>query len=95
MPFARGDRAVGLCQRCGFKYLLKELKEEYTHLLVCPTCFDPEPEDRKPGPRVFDPEALRRPAPDTDLADANARGTITQLNTVVNMSFEDEAGDGS
>lgn len=36
----------GICDRCGLRYSLKELKEEYllgrrTGIFVCPSCYDP------------------------------------------------------
>jgi len=33
----------GLCQRCGFRYELDDLRKEWTNLRVCKTCWDPRP----------------------------------------------------
>ena len=42
--YAEGKKAFGFCDRCGFRYKLKELKAETvnlasTNLLVCPECW--------------------------------------------------------
>ena len=31
-PFAAGKRAIGYCDRCGFQYLLSELRSEVKNL---------------------------------------------------------------
>ena len=45
--FAKGNKAFGFCDRCGFRYKLRELKTETvnlasTNLMVCPECWDPD-----------------------------------------------------
>ena len=45
--YAQGKKALGICDRCGFTYKLKELKYEVENktrngLRVCPECFDPD-----------------------------------------------------
>lgn len=32
-----------LCDRCGFRRRLKNLRTEWTNLKVCDQCYDPEP----------------------------------------------------
>lgn len=39
------------CQRCGFKYLLPDLRKEWSGARVCPECWDPKPKDLRP-PRI-------------------------------------------
>lgn len=39
------------CDRCGFTYRHKDLRKEWTGLLVCPDDFDPRPADLDP-PRI-------------------------------------------
>lgn len=95
MVFARGHNAVGHCDRCGWKYKLRELRrEEYTKLKVCPTCYDPEPEQSYPphsSPR--DAVALQDPRPDRDSAstlyDDDSDG-LTLLKDVIPMTFGDK-----
>ena len=70
-PFAVGSKALGICDRCGFEYLLKTLKDEVvdldqTCLLVCEECFDRDQPQLQVGRwPVDDPQALRNPRPDT------------------------------
>ena len=71
VPFAKGKRAFGFCDRCGFRYDLTQLnfqpvKARNTNLKVCRECLD------KDHPQLFlgmfpinDPQALRDPRPDT------------------------------
>lgn len=58
-------RPYGLCQRCGFKYRLNQLKREWTALRVCSDCFDPKPPDLKPP--KYKPEGLPRPDASPDI----------------------------
>lgn len=71
MTYARGTYARGQCQRCGFEYMLLELRpEEETNLLVCDDCRDEPRPERKWRSRP-DRIALRRPAPDLDREDSS------------------------
>jgi hypothetical protein len=69
MPmYARGSIAWGLCQRCGLRFLLKELVMDgyYPNIRVCQGCYDPpQPQERLAV--VSDPMALFKPAVDTYL----------------------------
>lgn len=71
VPYAKGKRAFGFCDRCGFRYDLGELQFQpvrgrNTNLKVCHECLDQD------HPQLFlgmipvnDPQALRDPRPDT------------------------------
>ena len=67
--FAQGRRSFGFCDRCGFRYNLRELKSETvnlvsTNLLVCPECWDTDhPQNMLGRVRADDPQALRNPRP--------------------------------
>jgi len=67
--YAEGRKAFGFCDRCGFRYNLKDLKTETvnlatTNLLVCSECWDPDhPQNMLGRVRVDDPQALRNPRP--------------------------------
>ena len=67
--YAEGRKAFGFCDRCGFRYNLKDLKTETvnlatTNLLVCPECWDPDhPQNMLGRVKVDDPQALRNPRP--------------------------------
>jgi hypothetical protein len=69
-PFALGARAVSICDRCGFKFLLSTLEREYVRghdrgVLVCKSCFDDDhPQNWQGAQPVDDPQALRDPRPD-------------------------------
>ena len=45
MAYAAGKKAIGICDRCGFTYLLSQLKYQIENqrrngLRVCPECLD-------------------------------------------------------
>ena len=68
--FASGKNAIAECDRCGFRYKLKELKKEVVktkiyNLLVCPTCWTPDQPQLQLGMYpVDDPQAVREPRRD-------------------------------
>ena len=69
--FASGRFAIAQCDRCGFRYKLKQLKElviktKNVNLLVCPTCWEPDQPQLSLGMYpISDPQALRNPRIDT------------------------------
>jgi len=69
--FASGKWAIAQCDRCSFRYKLKELKRlviktKNVNILVCPTCWEPDQPQLQLGMYpVNDPQALRNPRPDT------------------------------
>lgn len=74
--FAKGLKAFGFCDRCGFRYNLSELKEQYINLqasglMVCKSCMDIDHEqlrtEQLPG---ADAIALARPRPDNGLTES-------------------------
>jgi hypothetical protein len=68
--FASGKKAISECDRCGFRYKLKELrmlviKTKNINILVCPTCWEPDQPQLQLGMYpVNDPQAIRNPRPD-------------------------------
>ena len=78
--FASGKKAIAICDRCGFKYKLKELKKltiktKSTNILVCPSCWEPDQPQLQIGMYpVDDPQALRNPRPDTSYRQAGMTG---------------------
>ena len=97
--FASGKLAIAECDRCGFRYKLKELKRlviktKNINLLVCPTCFEPDQPQLQLGMYpVYDPQALQNPRPDTTYLQAGSTGL--QINTVNPPDPEDENAFGS
>lgn len=69
--FASGKWSISECDRCGFRYKLKELKRltiktKNVNILVCPTCWEQDHPQLQLGMYpVDDPQALRNPRPDT------------------------------
>ena len=70
--YARGDHALGLCERCSKKMLLNDMQYDgqYNDLLVCPDCWDPK-HPQEYLPEVHDPVTLLDPTGDGDKAVAN------------------------
>lgn len=75
--YASGKNAIAQCDRCGFRYKLKELKElviktKNVNILVCPSCYEPDQPQLQLGMYpVDDPQALRQPRPDTFRTDGS------------------------
>jgi hypothetical protein len=84
--FASGKWAIAQCDRCGFRYKLKELqtlviKTKNVNLLVCKSCLEPDQPQLQLGMYpVNDPQALRNPRPDTTYLQAGLSGL--QIETV-------------
>lgn len=74
--FASGKNAIAICDRCGFRFKLKELKREIVKTktrsdLVCPSCFDPDQPQLQLGMYpVDDPQGLRTSRRDTTYVTA-------------------------
>ena len=68
--FSSGKYAIAECDRCGQRYMLKELKKLIikTHVVaikVCPECWEPDQPQLSLGLYpVNDPQAVREPRPD-------------------------------
>ena len=43
----RRNGTKAICDRCGFKFELRELRKEWTGLMVCKDDFDPRPPEQK------------------------------------------------
>lgn len=72
--FASAKFTVALCDRCGFQYKLKELKEitirmKKTGLMVCPDCWEADhPQNMHGTFKVVDSQAVKNPRPDSGKA---------------------------
>jgi hypothetical protein len=68
--FAAGKRAIAICDRCGRRVRLAQLREIVvkrtpTNLLVCTSCWEADHPQLQLGTFVIgDAQALRRPRPD-------------------------------
>jgi hypothetical protein len=69
--FSSGKYAIAQCDRCNFRYKLKQLKRliiktKNINILVCPECWEPDQPQLQLGMYpVNDPQAVRNPRPDT------------------------------
>ena len=68
--FSSGKFAIAMCDRCGFKYKLKQLKTlviktKNVNIKVCPECWEEDHPQLQLGMYpVNDPQAVREPRPD-------------------------------
>ena len=65
--YAQGKKALGICDRCGFRYDLSELKKEWNNLKTCPECFESKHPQLEPRTHKADAQAIREPRPDTSF----------------------------
>ena len=89
MAFASGKKALAICDRCGFRYRLHQLKKEWNGLKVGPDEYEakhPQLEPNYPGP---DPTALYEPRPDkrTEVSVENLLGLNPFLSTASSASI--------
>lgn len=72
--FSSGKNAIAECDRCGFRFKLKELRPETVKMKiinnrVCPACWSPDHPQLMLGTYpVQDPQAVRNPRPDRSYA---------------------------
>ena len=83
--FASGQKALSLCDVCGFPYKLRELRElivkgRNTNVRACPECWNPDHPQLHLGEfPVDDPQALRNPRRDTTYVTSgvNVNGNLS------------------
>jgi RNA polymerase subunit RPABC4/transcription elongation factor Spt4 len=90
--FASSKYTIAECDRCGFRFKRKELKEivirtKPTDLQVCPECWEKDhPQNLQGMYPVTDPQAARNPRVDKSLAfsggDYSSRGIQWGWNPV-------------
>lgn len=68
--FSSAKHSIAECDRCGFRFKLKQLKSlviktKNVNILVCPECWEPDQPQLQLGMYpVNDPQAVRNPRPD-------------------------------
>ena len=78
--YASGKNSIAECDRCGQRYMLKNLKKEIIktrlfNIKVCPECWDPDQPQLQLGMYpVDDPQAVREPRPDVSYTQAGTSG---------------------
>jgi len=78
--YASGKNSIAECDRCGQRYMLKNLKKEIIktrlfNIKVCPECWDPDQPQLQLGMYpVDDPQAVREPRPDVSYTQSGTSG---------------------
>jgi hypothetical protein len=92
--FSSAKNSIAECDRCGFRYKLKELKKltiktKQVSIKVCPTCWEEDQPQLQLGMYpVDDPQAVREPRPDTSYRQSGYTG----LQLTTNTDFGDPSG---
>jgi hypothetical protein len=74
--FASSQKVNALCDVCGFKYKLRELRNLFvkgqdTNIKACPECWNADQPQLRLGEfPVDDPQAVRDPRPDQSLGES-------------------------
>ena len=98
--YTSGKHSIAECDRCGFRYKLKELKTltiktKNVRIKVCPTCWEPDQPQLSLGLYpVNDPQAVREPRPDNSYWQSGYSGLQTSINigTAVDENGYPEGG---
>jgi hypothetical protein len=96
--FASGKWAISQCDRCDFRYPLKDLrklviKTKNINMLVCPTCWDPDQPQLQLGMYpVDDPQGLRDPRPDRSYIQSGYSGLQINVINPPNPTDQDAFG---
>ena len=64
MAYAAGKYAYGLCDYCGQRYLLSDLKKNWKGFMVCHKDYEPKEPQLFPVRNAADAVAVRDPRPD-------------------------------
>jgi hypothetical protein len=92
--YSSGKHSIAECDRCGFRYKLKELrkltiKTKQVSIKVCQNCWEPDQPQLSLGLYpVNDPQAVREPRPDISYKQAGYTG----LQLTNNTDFGDPSG---
>jgi len=86
--FASGKYAIAECDRCSFRYKLKELRTEIVKtrpykIKVCKSCWNPDQPQLQLGMYpVNDPQAVREPRPDVSYQQSGNNGLQINITGV-------------
>ena len=90
--YSSGKYSIAECDRCGQRFMLKQLKKEIIktkmyQIKVCPECWDPDHPQLSLGLYpVYDPQAVREPRPDVSYQVSGNNGL--QLTNTVDTSVD-------
>jgi hypothetical protein len=98
--FASGKYAIAECDRCGFRFKLKELKKlvvktQIKNILVCRACWTPDQPQLQLGMwPINDPQAIRNPRPDTSyvVSGLDANGDPSGGSRIFQWGFNPVGG---
>jgi hypothetical protein len=102
--FASGKYSIAQCDRCNFRYKLKQLKTlviktKNVNILVCPECWEKDQPQLQLGMYpVYDPQAIRNPRVDSNSyrqAGLNADGDITLGSRIFQWGWNPVGGSQS
>lgn len=99
--FASGKNSIAECDRCDFRYKLKDLrrlviKTKNINLLVCRSCWDPDHPQLQLGMYpVDDPQAVRNPRRDLSYELAGTTGLQLLNGTGVDTDQTGVSSEGS
>lgn len=85
--YASSRIAIAICDRCGFRFRLRELRElviktKKVNMLVCSDCWEPDQPQLQLGMYpVYDPQAVREPRPDVSYYQSGLNG-VQAVDTV-------------
>ena len=94
--FSSGKNSIAECDRCGFRYKLKQLKRlviktKNINILVCPTCWEPDQPQLSLGLYpVNDPQAVRNPRAVVSYYQSGltATGTIGEGSRIIQWGWD-------
>lgn len=98
--YASNRIAIAMCDRCGFRFRLRELrtlviKTKQVNMLVCRECWEPDQPQLQLGMYpVDDPQALRNPRPDNTYRQSGilADGSIGGGSRVIQWGWNPVGG---
>ena len=99
--FASGKKAIAECDRCGFRFKLKDLsklviKTKQVAIKVCRECWEPDQPQLQLGMYpVDDPQALREPRPDLSYTQSGYTGLQLLSNPTTTQDGDGVPGGGS
>jgi hypothetical protein len=99
--FASGKKAIAECDRCGFRFKLKDLKKliiktKQVSIKVCSQCWEPDQPQLQLGMYpVDDPQALREPRPDLSYTQSGYTGLQVLTAPSTNKDGDGVPGEGS
>jgi hypothetical protein len=99
--YSSGKYSIAECDRCGQRYMLKELrkltiKTKQVSIKVCPECWEPDQPQLQLGMYpVYDPQAVREPRPDVSYYQSGTTGLQIALNGGTGPNAVGYSGEGS